>query len=52
MIACIVNPNIHQAKVWIEHALKHASAYIDYPSNIALEFDIGWLAELLLDLKF
>ncbi|KAI1157435.1 hypothetical protein F5B18DRAFT_180543 [Nemania serpens] len=52
MIVRIINPKIHQTKVWIEHASKHASAYIDYPSDIALELDIGWLAELLLDLKF
>ncbi|KAJ2994637.1 hypothetical protein NUW58_g1501 [Xylaria curta] len=52
MIACIINPNIYQTRVWIEHALKHASVYIDYPSDIALELEIGWLAESLLDLKF
>ncbi|KAI1839800.1 hypothetical protein JX266_013987, partial [Neoarthrinium moseri] len=52
MIARIIDPKAEKTQVWLKYSARHIPAYIDYPSDIALAFDIGWLAQLLLDRKF
>ncbi|KAF2176608.1 hypothetical protein K469DRAFT_812982 [Zopfia rhizophila CBS 207.26] len=46
----IMPPNNSKAQIWMRaHSNRHGPPYPSRISNIAIKFDIGWLAELLLN---